>query len=416
LRAIRSCRSCRATAELATLATLSYISHPFADLEADLGRLSALGRRRTLEHSGGLDFTSNDYLGLAASAELGDATSDALSRRIPIGAGGSRLLRGNHLEHEALEYAAAAYFGAESSLYFASGFAANSTLFATAPQRGDLVIHDEWIHASVRDGMRQSRAETLSARHNDSQSIEDAILRWRAGGGTGRVWIAVESLYSMDGDGPDLEELDALAIEHEAILVIDEAHATGVLGVSGRGRAAFLEGRENVITVHTCGKALGTAGALVCAPRILNDFLVNRGRPFIFSTAPSPLIAAVTRAALALCERSDARREQLQRLVACATRALARHCGLAASGSHILPIVVGEDRAATDLAAGLRELGFDVRAIRPPTVPAGTARLRIALTLNVDESAIESLFRALASMTTFDANRPRPPLMSKPRG
>jgi 8-amino-7-oxononanoate synthase len=278
------------------------------------------------------------------------------------------------------------------------------------------VIHDEWIHASVRDGMRQSRAETLSARHNDSQSIEDAILRWRAGGGTGRVWIAVESLYSMDGDGPDLEELDALAIEHEAILVIDEAHATGVLGVSGRGRAAFLEGRENVITVHTCGKALGTAGALVCAPRILNDFLVNRGRPFIFSTAPSPLIAAVTRAALALCERSDARREQLQRLVACATRALARHCGLAASGSHILPIVVGEDRAATDLAAGLRELGFDVRAIRPPTVPAGTARLRIALTLNVDESAIESLFRALASMTTFDANRPRPPLMSKPRG
>jgi 8-amino-7-oxononanoate synthase len=394
---------------LRVLERLSNKSNPFAHLETDLGRLSALGRRRTLEHSGGLDFTSNDYLGLAASAELRGATSDALSRQIPIGAGGSRLLRGNHSEHEALEYAAAAYFGAESSLYFGSGFAANSTLFATAPQRGDMMVHDEWIHASVRDGMRQSRAETLSARHNDPQSIEDAILRWRAGGGTGRVWIAVESLYSMDGDGPDLEELDSLAIEHEAILVIDEAHATGVLGVSGRGRAAFLEGRENVITVHTCGKALGTAGALVCAPRILNDFLVNRGRPFIFSTAPSPLIAAVTRAALALCERSDARREQLQRLVAYATRALARHCGLTASGSHILPIVVGEDRAATDLAAGLRELGFDVRAIRPPTVPVGTARLRIALTLNVDESAIESLFRTLASMTTFDANRPAAP-------
>jgi 8-amino-7-oxononanoate synthase len=368
---------------------------PFAHLEADLERLSALGRRRALEGLGGFDFASNDYLAFADSVELREATIEAVCHRVPVGAGASRLLRGNHPEHEALEKAAAAYFGADSALYFGSGYAANLTLFATAPQRGDLVIYDDLIHSSVHDGMRRGRAEIAAAPHNSPQGIEDAIVRWRAGGGTGRIWIAVESMYSMDGDRPDLAELDALATHWEAVLVIDEAHATGVLGPQGRGLAAFLEGRENVVTVHTCGKALGTAGALICAPRVLNDFLVNRGRAFIFSTAPSPLVAAVTRAAIGLCERSDSRREQLQRLVECATSALARTQGLTATGSHILPIVIGEDRAAADLAARLRAHGYDVRAIRPPTVPVGTARLRIALTLNVNEAAIESLFQTL---------------------
>jgi 8-amino-7-oxononanoate synthase len=368
---------------------------PFADLEADLRRLSERGRRRSLERSGGHDFSSNDYLAFADSVELREATRDAVDRRVPTGAGGSRLLRGNHPEHEMLEQAAATYFGADSALYFGSGYAANLTLFATVPQRGDLVVFDSWIHASVHDGLRRGRAESTAAPHNSAQGIEEAIVRWRASGGTGRIWIAVESLYSMDGDGPDLTELDALATRWEAVLIIDEAHATGVLGPKGKGRAAFLEGRDHVVTIHTCGKALGTAGALVCAPRILTDFLVNRGRAFIYSTAPSPLVAAVTRAALALCERSDTRRVQLQRHVECATHALGRTLGLTASGSHILPIVIGEDQAAVDLATRLRYRGFDVRAIRPPTVPAGTARLRIALTLNVDEAAIESLFKAL---------------------
>jgi 8-amino-7-oxononanoate synthase len=371
-------------------------SSPFADLAVDLDLLSVAGRRRTLERFGGLDFTSNDYLGLANSDELRVAGEEGLSRRVPVGSGGSRLLRGNHPEHEALEQTAAAFFGVESALYFSSGYAANQTLFATAPQRGDLVVHDEWIHASVRDGMRLGRAEIVGARHNDAQSIDDEICRWRESGRMGRVWIAVESLYSMDGDGPNLAELDALASRRDAVLVIDEAHATGVLGPHGRGRASFLEGHDNVVTVHTCGKALGTMGAFVCAPRILTDFLVNRGRPFIFATAPSPLIAAVTRAAIGLCEHSDARRERLKALVDLATCELLRHCGLTASGSHILPIIVGDDRAAADLASRLRAQGLDVRAIRPPTVPVGTARLRIALTLNIDEAAITRLFQTLA--------------------
>jgi len=366
-------------------------------LEADLELLSAVGRGRSLERSGGSDFTSNDYLGLAQSIELFEALGDALQRRVPVGAGGSRLLRGNHPEHEALEESAAAYFGAESALYFATGFAANMTLFATAPQRGDLVVYDEWIHASVHDGLARTRAQTAAARHNDAQAIDDAIVGWRESGGVGRVWIAVESLYSMDGDRPDLAELDSLATRREAVLVIDEAHATGALGPGGRGLGAFLEGRENVVTLHTCGKALGTAGALVCGPRVLKDFLVNRGRAFIFSTAPSPLVAAVTRTAIALCERSDARREELRWRVDCAMRALSRYCGLRGSDSHVVPIVVGEDAAALELAARLRVRGFDVRAIRPPTVPVGTARLRVALTLNVSEGTVESLFQTLGA-------------------
>lgn len=369
----------------------------FASLETDLERLAALGRRRRLEGFGALDFTSNDYLGLANSAELCAAAADAVARAVPVGAGGSRLLRGNHPEHEALERAATDYFGGESALYFASGYNANLTLFATAPQRGDLVVHDEWIHASVRDGLRQTRADVASARHNDVQSIDDAIGVWRAAHGTGRVWVAVESLYSMDGDGPDLAALAALADAREAVLVIDEAHATGVLGPRGRGCAAALEGRPNVITLHTCGKALGTAGAFVCAPRVVTDFLVNRGRPFIFATAPSPLVAAVTRAALVLCGQSEERRQRLRALVEFAGRELAAQCGRTGSGSHIMPIHIGEDRAAVAVAARLRAGGFDVRAIRPPTVPMGTARLRVALTLNVDEDDVRRLIRNLAN-------------------
>lgn len=369
---------------------------PFAHLLLDLNALSSLGRRRRLEVATGLDFSSNDYLGLAGSPELRDCASEAVRRGVPIGAGGSRLLRGNHPEHEALEEAAARYFGAPSALYFGSGYAANLALFASAPQRGDLVVYDEFVHASVHDGMRRGRAEIASAPHNGAQGIEDAIVRWRAAGGMGRVWIVVESLYSMDGDGPDLAELDALATRNEAILVIDEAHATGVLGPSGRGRAAFLEGRENVVTVHTCGKALGTAGAFVCGSRVLKDFLVNRARPFIFSTAPSPLLAAVTGAAISICEQSEARRARLAELVRHAHAALGRALGLAGSGSHILPVIVGEDRAATEIAARIRARGYDVRAIRPPTVPIGTARLRIALTLNVNEAAIDGLFEAMS--------------------
>jgi 8-amino-7-oxononanoate synthase len=187
-----------------------------------------------------------------------------------------------------------------------------------------------------------------------------------------------------------------VADRHEAMLVIDEAHATGVLGPQGRGLAAEFEGRENVITLHTCGKALGTVGGFVLAPKVIRDFLVNRSRPFIFATAPSPLTAAITRAALELSRSKPERRERLAALVRFAGLELRRRCRIEPSGSHIIPVIIGADSAAVAMAAALQRKGYDIRAIRPPTVPEGTARLRLAVTLNVDEATVADLFEALS--------------------
>jgi 8-amino-7-oxononanoate synthase len=368
----------------------------FGAYDADLRGLADRGRLRSLCERSGIDFTSNDYLGLAESAELRQAAAEAVARGVPVGSGGSRLLRGNHPEHEALEAEAAAYFGAETALYFGGGYVANLAIFSTLPQTGDLIVHDELIHASVHEGLRRSRADFVSASHNNIDAFDAAIVRWRKAGGKGRPWLSVESLYSMDGDSPNLVELLEVADRHEAMVVIDEAHATGVLGPQGRGLAAAFEGRDNVITLHTCGKALGTVGGFVLAPRVLRDFMVNRSRPFIFATAPSPLTAAITRAAIELSRLIPERRERLARLVQFAGHELRRRCGLEPSGSHIVPVIIGSDPAAVALASSLQRRGYDVRAIRPPTVPEGTARLRIALTLNVDEPTVAGLFAALS--------------------
>lgn len=363
----------------------------------DLAGLAAAGRLRRLSARAGRDFSSNDYLALAGSPLLAAALAEAMDRGVPLGSGGSRLLRGNHAEHEALEAEAAAFFGSESALYFSCGYAANSALLSTLPQRGDLVVHDALVHASAHEGLRLGRADIRSAAHNDVDAFADAIEGWRADGGRGRVWIALESLYSMEGDRAPLAELAELAGRHEAVLLIDEAHGTGIFGPDGRGLSADLQGRANVITLHTCGKALGCEGALVCGPASVRDFLVNRGRAFIFSTAPSPLMAAAVRAALASLVREPERRARLHRLVACAHERLVPH-GASATGSQILPLIIGDDRRAMQAAAALQAGGFDVRAIRPPTVPPGTARLRISLTLNIDEADIAALGDALAGI------------------
>lgn len=361
-----------------------------------LKALKKRGRLRTLSPRAGIDFSSNDYLGLASAPELVAAAEEALARGVPLGAGGSRLLRGNHSEHEVLEAEAATFFGAETALFFGGGFLANYALFATLPQRDDLVVHDELIHASVHDGLRAGRATAVAAKHNDAQSFDDRISVWRAGGGTGRPWIAVESVYSMDGDRAPLADLIAVADRHDGVVVLDEAHATGVFGSQGRGLGAAFEGRDNVVSLHTCGKALGASGALVLAPAVLRDFLVNRSRPFIYATAPSPLMAAVVRRALAICRDEPQRREALHRRVSDFGRLASAKLGLALSGSQIQPFIVGGDGDAVALAKAVRERGFDVRAVRPPTVPENTARLRIALTLNATAEDAARLVDAVA--------------------
>ncbi|MES2988736.1 MAG: 8-amino-7-oxononanoate synthase [Pseudomonadota bacterium] len=361
----------------------------------DLAGLAKRSRLRRLIAREGLDFSSNDYLGLAGSAQLASAVADAIARGVPLGSGGSRLLRGNHLEHEALEEEAARFFGSESSLFFSSGYAANAALLSTLPQQGDLIVYDALVHASAHEGMRLGRAECRPATHNDPDAFAEVIHSWRSAGGTGRIWIAVESLYSMDGDRAPLAALAEIAARHDAFLLIDEAHATGVFGPEGRGLAAPYEGAGNVMTLRTCGKALGCEGALLCGPQVMRDFLINRGRAFIFSTAPSPLIAAAVRGALKLLVDEPERRTQLQSLIHVADKALAPH-GAVATGSQIVPIILGDDARTMRAAEQLQAAGFDVRGIRPPTVPAGTSRLRVSLTLNVTPDDVIALGNALS--------------------
>jgi 7-keto-8-aminopelargonate synthetase and related enzymes len=367
-------------------------SEPF---RSQLAALEQRGRLRSLMPRAGRDFASNDYLGLSSDPMIGQAVADAVARGVPVGSGGSRLLRGNAPEHEGLEAKAADFFRTQAALFMANGFAANLALFATLPQRGDLIVADELIHASVHDGIRMSKAVAVFARHNDVQSFSDLIVGWRAEGGKGRIWIAVETLYSMDGDMAPLSDLAVLAAKHEAMLVLDEAHGTGVFGPSGRGLSSGLDGRHNVVTLHTCGKAMGVEGALICGPRIIIDYLINRARPFIFSTASSPLMAVAASAALDRIEQAGDLRERLKVLMVDAAEVICAPLGLPAPRSQIVPLLLGEDRRAMAAAAALQEAGFDVRGIRPPTVPAGTSRLRISLTLNVGRADIAALGETL---------------------
>lgn len=377
------------------------LDFPYA---AALDALKDDDRLRSLKPRAGIDFSSNDYLGLASNPRMRKAIAAAIEAGTPIGAGGSRLLRGNCAEHESLEAEAARFFGAEAAIYLATGYTANFAVITTLPQRGDLLVLDQLVHASIHEGARAGRAEFRFSAHNDANSVEEVIRAWRSeGGGKGRVWIVAESLYSMDGDFAQLDALVEIADRHDAFLMIDEAHATGVFGPSGRGLTAAYEGRENLIAIHTCGKALGAAGALVTTTRLLRDFLVNRCRPFIFSTAPSPLMAVAVQESLSILREEPEHQQRLTRLIALAQEQIGarqgQQQGWHLSGSQIIPYIVGDNARAMALAAELQARGFDIRGIRPPTVPVGTARLRISLTNNVDEIDLRAMLDALAEVT-----------------
>jgi 8-amino-7-oxononanoate synthase len=365
------------------------------DYAAALRALKEDNRLRGLKPRAGIDFVSNDYLALASAPRMKKAVSAALEAGTPIGAGGSRLLRGNCEEHENLEAEAASFFGAETALFFGGGYVANFAVLTTLPQPGDLLVLDSLVHASIHEGARAGRADVRISAHNDPESVESTIRDWHAKGGVGRVWILVESLYSMDGDFAPLEGLVAIADRYDAFLIVDEAHATGVYGEQGRGLTALYEGRENLLVVHTCGKALGAAGALVTASGVLRDFMVNRCRPFIFATAPSPLMAVAVREALLILQEEPERQQRLANLVAFTHREIVARGRPSPSSSQIVPYIVGDNARAMRLASALQARGFDIRGIRPPTVPAGTARLRISLTLNVGEDDVRAMLDAL---------------------
>lgn len=371
-----------------------------ARFEDEIEHLRRSNLKRELASISGADFTSNDFLGFSRARPIRQAVEQALKDGMALGAGGSRLLRGNHDAHRQLESSAARFFGSERTLFFATGYSANLAIFSTLPKKHDLIVYDALSHASIREGAFAAQAKSVKAAHNDPKAVERAIVRWRENCAPSSIpWIAVESLYSMDGDRAPIDELIAISDRHDAMLVIDEAHATGVFGARGCGLTEPYRGRDNLITLHTCGKALGASGALVCASSTIIDYLITRCRPFIYSTAPSPIIATAVNAALMLLASEPGRRQKLHQLIGIAGQELKRRFEIDGSGSQIIPFVIGDEAMTRRVAQKMQDTGFDLRAIRPPTVPPGTSRLRISITLNVTDEQVHDMFDRLHAIT-----------------
>ncbi len=369
---------------------------PLFRYSSDLSRLSEQHQIRRLYPVAGVDFTSNDFLAFTCAPQIRDAVISALNDDLPIGSGGSRLLRGNHAVHEALENLAAEFFGCEKTLYFASGYVANFAVLTTLPKRHDLIIFDALSHASIREGLFASPVKCTKARHNDVNEIEGILKKWRTrADASATAWIVVESLYSMDGDRAPLEELFAAADRYGAMLVVDEAHATGVFGKRARGLTESYAGRPNLIAIHTCGKALGASGGLVCAAGAIIDFMINRSRPFIYSTAPPPMNAVAVTAALNLLAMEPMKQQDLHRRIRTAHEELKNHFSMQGSGSQIIPFVIGDAEPTLLIADRMQKAGYDLRAIRPPTVAPGTSRLRISITLHVTDEEISKMMHSL---------------------
>jgi 8-amino-7-oxononanoate synthase len=362
----------------------------------DLDRLRGESQLRTLDIPRGINLCSNDYLGLAGDPRLKRALIDAVSRAETVGSTGSRLLSGNSREWEELESDFARFAGTDAALYFGSGYAANLGLLGSLLKPGDVVFSDALNHASLIDGMRLSKAFKVKYPHGDMDFLENA-LREHAGG-SGALVIVTESVFSMEGDVAPIERLLRLAKDYGAELIVDEAHATGVWGPQGKGIAAELHCEHDVLAiVHTCGKALASAGAFVCGSSALKKLLINHARTFIFSTAMPPYLAGQIRAALDLAIAADAERAHLRR-IASSLRDAVSAAGLdtGSSTTQIVPIYLESNENALQVAAQLRDAGFAVRAIRPPTVPAGTSRIRISLTARITMNEIDTLARAIS--------------------
>lgn len=363
-------------------------------LAATLTELRAAGLLREMRLPGGLDLVSNDYLGLADHPHLADAMRAALVD-LPAGSGGSRLLRGQHEIFARSEDRLAAFSGTEAALLFGSGYAANIGLLQAIVSPEDVIVSDERNHASLIDGIRLTKAPVIVYPHQDLDALRMALQKPHKG----RAIVITESVFSMDGDVTPLGEIADIAEGEGAALIVDEAHATGLYGARGAGRVEELGLRPRVLaTMHTGGKALGSGGAWVAGSRALCDVMVNRARSFIFSTAPLPVLAAALGAGLDVLAREPERRHEVHRKSALLREALRAHEVPAGGQSPIVPIIVGSNDAALALQSGLAGVGFDVRAIRPPSVAAGTARLRVTVRYPVADSDLQRFADDLARL------------------
>jgi glycine C-acetyltransferase/8-amino-7-oxononanoate synthase len=337
---------------------------------------------------------SNNYLGLADHPRVREAAAEA-AMRWGAGAGASRLISGDMEPHRELERRLAGFHGHEAALLFGSGYLANNGIISALAERGEVVFSDELNHASIIDGCRLSRAETFVYRHRDVEHLDWGL---RKAGGRAAL-IVTDGVFSMDGDVAPLDELASLARLHRCRLMVDEAHATGALGPGGRGSvaAAGLAGEVDVI-VGTLGKSLGSYGAYVCAGRELVEYLVNTARSFVFSTAPPPPALGAAQMALELLESQPRRVEQLRSNAAALRGALAEYgLPVARSETQIVPIEVGDPKRTMELSERLLGHGVFAQGIRPPTVPAGSCRIRFSVMATHREDQLRRAARLAAA-------------------
>ena len=366
-----------------------------ARVRARVNALAGAELLRTLRSPHGIDFSSNDYLALSKHPLLKERMIEAI-RREGCGSTGSRLLRGHRESFSAVEQTFAELKQTDRALYFSSGYLANIAVLTTFPEKGDVILSDERNHASLIDGIRLSGARRVVFPHNDVEALARLLAQHRAGG---QMFVVTESLFSMEGDVAPLVEYATLCRTVGAALIVDEAHAVGIYGARGSGLIeAQGIARDVLVSINTAGKALGVGGAFVAGPSWAIEYLVQRGRPFVFSTAPPPSLAAALAASLAIVASEPERRAQLMR-VSRDLRGQLSSEGVAVppGSSQIVPVALGDNGRALAVAQSLQSQGFDVRAIRPPTVAPGTARLRISVNVGLAEATIRSFAAALAA-------------------
>lgn len=343
--------------------------------------------RKLTQSSGLIDFTSNDYLGLARSKELFEEIHSMASLRDSRnGATGSRLLSGNSEFTEAVEKKLADIFKSDNTLIFNSGYTANLAVLSSIPQRHDTIIYDELAHACIKDGARLSLARNFSFKHNDLHDLEAKLNRIT----DGNVFIAVESIYSMDGDQCPLTELADLADRYNATIIVDEAHSTGVLGERGSGLTVQLGLDKRIpIRIYTFGKAMGVHGACVACSTIVRDYLINFARPFIYTTALPPHSIASIECAFDYLNRNISLQQTLQSRIELFLTKTKNFSNRVVSTSSIQTALFPGNSIVKKAAGMLQEKHLDVRPILSPTVPVGTERLRICLhTYNTDDEII----------------------------
>lgn len=355
-------------------------------------------RRRELAQEGGLDFCSNDYLGLRKHPQIATALA-ASALQDGVGAGASHLVNGHGREHEALERDLAEFTGRERALVFSSGYMANLGVLGALADRDDLILQDRLNHASLIDAGLLARCRAFKRyAHRDTQTANTWLTEHARAHRQAGALLVTDGVFSMDGDLAPLPQLASAAAAHQAWLIVDDAHGIGVLGANGAGSCEHfaVSSREVPVLIGTFGKALGTFGAFVAGDEALIELLIQRARTYIYTTALPPPIAAATRQALRLLREETWRREKLQELIDHFRRgARARGLPLAESSTPIQPVILGTEKATLAASADLRARGFRVTAIRPPTVPAGSARLRVTLQATHDCDTIDRLLVAL---------------------